>query len=158
MKTFSALTKIFWKIEIELFPLVRYFTWKLNIVSNILWMIAKSTMNIFFQKSLTIFLKKATAWFFSGPYFPVFGLNTGKYGPEKTPYLDTFYTVSCDIGVRVGSKCASEISWFPSCKVLFIYFSCQIQKTSTIYKAMFTRFTNFFFICRKKPKGQSVWT
>ena len=37
---------------------------------------------------------------FSGPYFPVFGLNTeicgvntGKYGPEKTPYLDTFHTV-----------------------------------------------------------------
>ena len=40
---------------------------------------------------------------FSGPYFPVIGLNTeiysvnlltksetGKYGPEKTPYLDTF--------------------------------------------------------------------
>ena len=25
---------------------------------------------------------------FSGPYFPVFGLNTGKYGPEKTPYLE----------------------------------------------------------------------
>ena len=41
---------------------------------------------------------------FSGPYFPVFGLNTeiygvngpnvGKYGPEKTPYLDTFHTVT----------------------------------------------------------------
>ena len=44
---------------------------------------------------------------FSGPYFPVFGLNTEiytvnlriqskyrKYGPEKTPYLDTFHTVS----------------------------------------------------------------
>ena len=43
---------------------------------------------------------------FSGPYFPIFGLNTdiygvnlkfgrntGKYGPEKTPYLDIFYTV-----------------------------------------------------------------
>ena len=27
---------------------------------------------------------------FSGLYFPVFGLNTGKYGPENTPYLDTF--------------------------------------------------------------------
>ena len=26
-------------------------------------------------------------------HFPVFGLNTGKYGPEKTPYLDTFHTV-----------------------------------------------------------------
>ena len=28
-----------------------------------------------------------------GPYFPVFGLNTGKYGPEITPYLDTFQAV-----------------------------------------------------------------
>ena len=32
--------------------------------------------------------------FFSGPYFPAFGLNTGKYGPEKTPYLETFHAVS----------------------------------------------------------------
>ena len=39
---------------------------------------------------------------FSGPYFPVFGLNTetygvspntGKYGPEKTPYLGTFHAM-----------------------------------------------------------------
>ena len=29
--------------------------------------------------------------FFSGPYFPVFSPNAGKYGPEKTPYLDTFH-------------------------------------------------------------------
>ena len=29
----------------------------------------------------------------SGPYFPVFGPNMGKYGPEKTPYLDTFHEV-----------------------------------------------------------------
>ena len=50
-----------------------------------------------------------TAWkvskygVFSGPYFPAFGLNTpylsvfslnvGKYGLEKTPYLDTFHAV-----------------------------------------------------------------
>ena len=50
-----------------------------------------------------------TAWkvskigVFSGPYFPVFGPNTeiyfvfspntGKYGPEKPPYLDTFHAV-----------------------------------------------------------------
>ena len=31
---------------------------------------------------------------FSGPYFPVFRLNTEKYGPEKSPYLDTFHAVS----------------------------------------------------------------
>ena len=40
-----------------------------------------------------------TAWkvskyeVFSGPYFPVFGLDTGKYGLEKTLYLDTFHAV-----------------------------------------------------------------
>ena len=30
----------------------------------------------------------------SGTYFPVFSSNTGKYGPEITPYLDTFYAVT----------------------------------------------------------------
>ena len=30
----------------------------------------------------------------SGPYFLVFGMNTGKYGPEKMPYLDSFHVVS----------------------------------------------------------------
>ena len=29
----------------------------------------------------------------SGPYFPLFGLNTEKYGPEVTSYFDTFYAV-----------------------------------------------------------------
>ena len=30
---------------------------------------------------------------FSGPYFPVFGLNIGKYGPEENPCLNTFHAV-----------------------------------------------------------------
>ena len=30
---------------------------------------------------------------FSGPYFPAFEMNTGKYGLEKTPYLDTLHAV-----------------------------------------------------------------
>ena len=30
---------------------------------------------------------------FSGPSFAVFSPNTEKYGPEKTPYLDTFHAV-----------------------------------------------------------------
>ena len=29
----------------------------------------------------------------SGTYFPVFSPNTGKYGPEITPYLDTFHAM-----------------------------------------------------------------
>ena len=51
---------------------------------------------------------KVTAWkvpiygVFSGPYFAVLALehlfvfsrNAGKYGPEKTPLLDTFHAVS----------------------------------------------------------------
>ena len=49
----------------------------------------------------------------SGPYFPIFWLNskiygvisvfsanTEKYGPEKTPYLDTFHAVD-DAGLQV---------------------------------------------------------
>ena len=32
---------------------------------------------------------------FSGPYFPVFSPNTGKYRLEKTPYLDTFHALYC---------------------------------------------------------------
>ena len=28
-----------------------------------------------------------------GAYFPLFGLNTGKYGPEITPHLGTFQAV-----------------------------------------------------------------
>ena len=30
---------------------------------------------------------------FSGRHFPVFGLNTRKYGLEKTAYLDTSHAV-----------------------------------------------------------------
>ena len=35
----------------------------------------------------------------SGPYFPVFNPNTGKYGPEITAYLDTFHA---EITVKIS--------------------------------------------------------
>ena len=38
-------------------------------------------------------VKSAQNEVISGPYFPVFSPNTGKYGPEITPYLDTFHAV-----------------------------------------------------------------
>ena len=50
-------------------------------------------------ENLRSFYETGTVWkvskygFFSSPYFPEYGLNTGKYGLEKTPYLDTFHTV-----------------------------------------------------------------
>ena len=47
----------------------------------------------------------------SGPYSPAFGLNTGKYGPEITSYLDTFHSVS---GISTRLKC--EV-WNGSCEM-----------------------------------------
>ena len=51
---------------------------------------------------------------FSGPYFhvfeltterysisPVFSPNTAKYGPEKIPYLATFYAVFLTLNINV---------------------------------------------------------
>ena len=47
--------------------------------------------------SFTILFHSVDCWYnygvISGPYFPVFNPNTGKYEPEITPYLDTFHTV-----------------------------------------------------------------
>ena len=61
---------------------------------------------------------------FSGPYFPVFGLNTeiyginvhiqsdtGKYGPEKNLYLDTFHTVWNIMYVSVLEGWCDSIAW-----------------------------------------------
>ena len=57
----------------------------------------------------------------SGPYFPVFGLNmestkylsvfspkAGKYGPEITPYLDTFHTVKV---IQWVLECHFSVLW-----------------------------------------------
>ena len=48
--------------------------------------------HLFFQVSLAAW-KVSKYRVTSGPYFPVLGLNTGKYGLEITPYLDTFHAV-----------------------------------------------------------------
>ena len=40
----------------------------------------------------------------SGLYFPVFGLNTEKDGPEITPYLDAFHAVMIIEQQTVSSK------------------------------------------------------
>ena len=49
--------------------------------------------------STRFFEKLSTAWkvskygVFFTPYLSVFSPNAGEYGPEKTPYLDTFHAV-----------------------------------------------------------------
>ena len=37
--------------------------------------------------------KQGYFYHYENSYFPVFSPNTGKYGPGKTPYLDTFHAV-----------------------------------------------------------------
>ena len=56
------------------------------------WLSSLSCIYDIFLRNKTA-LKESKYGVFSGPYFLVFHLNTGKYGPEKTPYLDTFRTV-----------------------------------------------------------------
>ena len=69
------------------------------------------------RKSVYLFLTKPNGFLFfywqqtlcekcikygviSGPYFPVFGLNTGKYRPEITPQFDTFHAVNLPSDLR----------------------------------------------------------
>ena len=60
----------------------------------------KMQINWMVKDKLNLFDKIHTAWkvskygVISGLYFLVFGLNTEKYGPEITPYLDAFHAVS----------------------------------------------------------------
>ena len=60
---------------------------------------------------------------FSGLYFPVFGLNTeiygdlfspntGKYGPEKHPYLDTFHAVIFFTRTPHNSSCSVNLCYY----------------------------------------------
>ena len=46
------------------------------------------------KSAMSIILIWATLEMFSGLYFPVFELNTRKYGPEITQYLDSFHAVN----------------------------------------------------------------
>ena len=46
-------------------------------------------------------------FFFSGPYFPVVSPNAGKYGPEKSPHLDTFHAVDVIKSIKTLSSMAN---------------------------------------------------
>ena len=69
-------------------------------------------------KKIMIFCEYCTAWkvskygVISGPYFSVFRLNTGKYGPEKNPYSDTFHTV-LETAVKILSQTSCHYTFKP---------------------------------------------
>ena len=47
-----------------------------------------------FGLNTEIYWKVSKYGIISGPYFPVLQENAGKYRPEITPYLDTFHAVT----------------------------------------------------------------
>ena len=53
----------------------------------------------------------------SGPYFPVFGLNIEKYGPEITPYLGTFHAVIMVYNVQDLGQIIVDMSLFERIQV-----------------------------------------
>ena len=62
----------------------------------------------------------------SGPYFPVLGLNTGKHGPEITPYFDTFQAV-----IKLSTHKMNDFNIFIMfyfriylCRLSLLIFSC----------------------------------
>ena len=63
--------------------------------------------------------KVSQCWVSYGLYFPVFRLNAGKYGPEKTPYFDAFHAV--------GKYCL--IQWNIIEKIIISFLSRSSQKS-----------------------------
>ena len=50
---------------------------------------------------ITEFLLKVSKYgVIYGPFFPVFGRNTAKYGPEITPYCDTSRSDSFQVALN----------------------------------------------------------
>ena len=94
--------------------------------------------------------KKITAWklskyeVISGPYFPVFGLNTGKYRPETTPYLDTFHAV--DLKSIYFNRCFLTICFISLTKQKYIH---KMSMFSNIYPSV--KNSNLFY----NPKFQT---
>ena len=85
----------------------------------------------------------------SGPYFRVFGLNTGKYRPEITPYLGTFHAVLWSHNNSMGNKKEnSDLIWLKhlfECQVAFVslllpYVLTYCSLIATVTRSVFTTF------------------
>ena len=76
-------------------------TWALSLWQTLQLTLSTGTTTNFYVtiSTLQLLFCPSTGWkvskygVFSGPYFSFFSPNTGIYGPEKTPHLDTFYAV-----------------------------------------------------------------
>ena len=81
----------------------KWFWWrhqKLKMLSSVTFFDKETYFRKIHRLTKSYSVKSAQIRSFPGPYFPAFGLNTGKYGPEKTPYLDIFHAVSLNWEIK----------------------------------------------------------
>ena len=82
------------------------------IITIINVIIITTLFSVGFQRNVIVCKanERHTAWkvskcgVISGPYFRLFRLNAGKYGPEITHYLDTFHAVQLPINSESQNK------------------------------------------------------
>ena len=67
-------------------------------------------VSFFHLPSMNTARRVSTYGVISGPYFPVFSPNTGKYGPEITSYLDKFHAVEITVGF-IQANCIYSVNF-----------------------------------------------
>ena len=105
IKAYDWMNQYFFSLKIKLLGQVYWdLDWKVHFnIKERSWLAALglSLLSLtILNREVSLLEKKSKYGVFSGPYFPVLGLNdwisslnTEKYGLEKTPYLDTFHAV-----------------------------------------------------------------
>ena len=96
----------------------------------------------------------------SGTYFPVFRLNTGKYKPEITPYLDSFHAVSVILLIFILHFGSFYDLFVRRIFPLFGYFFWKKKKKDITHKKVYYTFINgtlqlFFASINLNNKGST---
>ena len=72
------------------------------------------------------------------PYLSVFSLNAGKYGPEKSPYLDTFYSAYSKLSqtskINIFTKITNGFNYIFAKSCILISFQNPAQKMKVSIK------------------------
>ena len=126
-----------------------------------------------FYYAIVSLLSSYTAWkvskygVISGLHFPVLGLNTGKYGPEITLYLDNFHAVWVSLfsSLLISSTYSDlwilyRIHYFPGliifCALFFIILHC--VKSVQIRSYFWSAFSHIWTEYRKiRTRNNSVF-
>ena len=76
---------------------------------------------------------------FSGVYFPVFSPNTGKYGPKKTTYLDTFHAVKIleNLGKKRLQHSSFTVNFWNFFRAAFLPNISRLENKSFLFECQF---------------------